>query len=74
MTPIFSVDFFSEGQRHRMDIYAAGEADIPAFFGLFGTVGGGQITTQAVQRATPALKAGVADFCSVPRSWACSPS
>ena len=68
MTPIFSVDFFSEGRRHRMDVHAAGEADVAAFFGLFGTVEGGQITTQAVQRATPALKAGIAEFCVARRA------
>ena len=70
MTPILSVDIFSKDRRHRMDFHAAGEADIAAFFGFFGTVDGRQITTQAVQRATPALKEGVADFCVARRASA----
>jgi hypothetical protein len=61
---MLSVEYLTAGRRGRLDIHAAGEADVVEFFCIFGTVEGSQIKTEAIQRATPELKERLATFCA----------
>ncbi|MFT8815559.1 hypothetical protein [Acetobacter fabarum] len=66
--PRFSVDFFTTNRQHRLDFHACGEADLAAFFGIFAKVEDREIKMEILQRATPALKAAIANFCAERRT------
>ena len=70
MGSMFSVEYLTARRRGRLEFHVAGEADIVAFFGLFGTVEGRRIKTAGIQRATPELKSRVAAFCAARRRQA----
>ena len=61
---MLSVEYLTAERRGWLDIRAAGEADVVEFFRIFGTVKDNQITTEAIQRATPELKERLAAFCA----------
>lgn len=63
MSVSFSVEYVTAGRRGHLVFRNASALDIEEFFGLFGTVEGAKIRTEAVQRATDELKASISAFC-----------